>query len=329
MTEDLRVNISGDGAIIQIESTVHGSLLPDTYKDEFCNVKLFGLFTDSGARDENAASTNVQLPPPIPAHRSVLASQSQTLRELFTAYELRDSNQACHKFSDLNHAALDKVIEFVYKGECSFSADVDGIRLLKNVLIAADYLLIDQLKSGAEQAFKLVTENATTAAYFTTVVPTPMALWLLGRRCRCAHFESMARHKIAEKVNAVTTSAAFLNLTVGQLTALLEGFPVEQADVQAKLLINWIEREAARAQHTEKLLRLVRLEKLSASTLAQLTDSKLVFPTNPNLIDLRQYEARELVLQAWRSRAQTLASANSRLLTLQDLVLNSNKSEIS
>lgn len=293
---------------LRIRSNKHGKVLPNLYKDAFCDVKLYGSLADNAGSNK---ATDGHLPPPIVAHRSVLASQSATLRKVFTTD--KDSEQSDYKFPELNHAALEKVVQFVYNGETCFAPGIEGIKLIKNVLIAADYFDMGQLKSTVRDVVKEYARNSEAAEHFTTVL-SPVGLWLLGKRCRCDDIEFMAICDIQKDLSTVVKASDFLNLLLEELIALVEAFADgREEETQLELITHWLQREAARTQHVELLLYFVRLEKLSAETLAKLSQNEFIFPPSSGLanVDPQIYRTQRTVLKAWCDLAQKVPSAKT------------------
>ena len=80
------------------------------------------------------------------AHRNVLSAASPFFDRLLQS-EMKENKEGLVRFKELSASSLEDVLEFVYTG----NVEVNDEQNAKELIIAADYLLLECLKSFPER----------------------------------------------------------------------------------------------------------------------------------------------------------------------------------
>ena len=97
------------------------------------------------------------------AHRNVLSAVSPFFVKLFQS-EMKEKEEGITRFEEISALILEDVLEFIYTGHVMILDE----RSAKDLLIAADYLLLDSLKAIAERFLgeRLTNSNCISTFYF-------------------------------------------------------------------------------------------------------------------------------------------------------------------
>lgn len=268
--------VSVNSGTVSLKPPVPNETLQRMFTDQFCDVDLFGK------RGQSCLETPWL---PVKAHRSVLANcASQRLKNLFS-----DGNRSEYRFENINHRALGRIIRYLYSETLTFPMDSQDLQLLKDVLIGADYLGLNELKTGAEQAL-----IKATKIFFTKLSRGPAELMerqLLAASAsmlvfagihacdelRALAYSYVLADLIASKALDVPVTSEVLQLPYADLRTLMVCLPT--AASQVVTICSWVGQDNSREGFAPDLIRLVDMSRLSSDMAKQLCESPALFGT--------------------------------------------------
>ncbi|XP_066268242.1 kelch-like protein 20 isoform X6 [Branchiostoma lanceolatum] len=140
----------------------------------------------------------------IPAHRGVLAEQSEYFRAMFSSGML-ETTQLHVEVGALEPSAVDQLINFMYTGELSVTPDN-----VQDLLAAADMLqLIEVKKCCIELLLRVIN------------ISNCLGMKCLGERYMCSSLVNTALQVIKSRFAAVAGGEEFLQLSTAHLTQIL------------------------------------------------------------------------------------------------------------
>ena len=174
-------------------------------------------------------------------HKLVLASASSYFRALLPGDRYADSHD--HELNDMQSAVFDRLLTFVYDGECSVADD-----MLPALLEAASRLQVDSLQAVAAEALM----HGLSAA---NCIDT----WVFAERAGLADLEAAAKvHTVAHFEAAVATEA-FSTLSREMLEVLLasDDMPAKE-EVVFDALVSWLRAQEAPAREESSVAQLMQ-----------------------------------------------------------------------
>ena len=189
------------------------------------------------------------------AHRNVLSAVSPFFAKLFQS-EMKEKEEGIIRFDEISASILEDVLEFIYTGHVMILDE----RSAKDLIIAADYLLLDSLKAIAERFLRerLTNSNCISTFYFAD-------------KYHCEELVSTSRKFIHENFASVAGELdEFLQLEAEEVERWISSDEIcvaAEEDV-LKIIEKWIEQnESDRKAKFEELFRHVRLVLVSRDVL--------------------------------------------------------------
>ena len=189
------------------------------------------------------------------AHRNVLSAVSPFFAKLFQS-EMKEKEEGIIRFEEISASILEDVLEFIYTGHVMILDE----RSAKDLIIAADYLLLDSLKTIAERFLKERLTNSTCLSTF-----------YFADKYHCEELVSTSRKFIHENFASVAGELdEFLQLEAEEVERWISSDEIcvaAEEDV-LKIIEKWIEQnESDRKARFEELFRHVRLVLVSRDVL--------------------------------------------------------------
>ena len=187
------------------------------------------------------------------AHRNVLSAASPFFSKLLQS-EMKETEEGVIRFEEISESILGVIVKFIYTG----SIEVNR-KNAKNLIIAADYLLLESLKiiSGRFLQKQMTTFNCISTFHF-------------AEKYRCEELVLRSTKFIQDNFTSVATSDEFLNLEAAEVEKWIssENILVAAEEDVFRIIVNWVEQNnGERKDKFEQLFRHVRLVMLSRDSL--------------------------------------------------------------
>ena len=197
------------------------------------------------------------------AHRNVLSAVSPFFAKLFQS-EMKEKEEGVIRFEEISASSLEDVLEFIYTGH----VEIHDEQSAKDLIIAADYLLLVSLKTIAERFLKeqLTDFNCISTFYFAD-------------KYQCEQLLSTSRKFIHEDFASVAALDEFLDLEAEEVERWISSDEICVAAEEDifKMILKWIEQnESDRKAKFEELFRHVRLALVSRDVLVDVLANHLV-----------------------------------------------------
>ncbi|XP_078665292.1 kelch-like protein 23 [Branchiostoma floridae x Branchiostoma belcheri] len=197
----------------------------------------------------------------LPAHRGVLAEQSEYFRAMFTAGML-ETRQTEVEVGGLEPSAVDQLINYMYTGELEVTPDN-----VQDLLAAADMLqLSDVKKCCTDLLLRLInTSNC-------------LGMKCLGETYMCSSLVNTALQIIKSRFAAVAGGEEFLQLSGEHLTQILSLDDLELGsageDLVLLCVLKWLDHSPdSRVTELRQVLQSVRLNQVSNDVLQKALDN--------------------------------------------------------
>ena len=199
----------------------------------------------------------------VKAQRNVLSVVSPFFVKLFQS-EMKEKEEGIIRFEEISASILEDVLEFIYTGH----VEIDGERNAKDLIIAADYLLLVCLKTFAGRFLEqlLTNSNCISTFYF-------------AEKYDCEELVAKTRKFVHDNFASVAESEEFLNLEAEEVKSWISSDEICVAAEEDILTIiqTWIEKnESDRKAKFEELFCHVRLVLVSRDILLDFVCKKLV-----------------------------------------------------
>jgi len=124
------------------------------------------------------------------AHRNVLSAATPFFAKLLQS-DMKEKKEGVARFEEISAPILEDVLEFVYRG----SVEINDEQNAKDLIIAADYLLLECLKafSGRFLEQRLTNSNCISTFYF-------------AEKYKCAELVSNSREFVHDNFASVAES---------------------------------------------------------------------------------------------------------------------------
>ena len=188
------------------------------------------------------------------AHRNVLSAVSPFFVKLFQS-EMKEKEEGIIRFEEISASVLEDVLEFIYTGY----VEIDDERNAKDLIIAADYLLLVCLKTFAGRFLKqrLSHSDCISTFYF-------------AEKYQCEELVARTRKFVHENFASVAELDEFLDLEAEEVERWISSDDIcvaAEEDV-LKIIQNWTKQnESDRKAKFEELFRHVRLILVSRDVL--------------------------------------------------------------
>ena len=234
------------------------------------------------------------------AHRNVLSAASPFFDRLLQS-EMKENKEGVVRFEELSASSLEDVLEFVYTG----NVEVNDEQNAKELIIAADYLLLECLKSFPERFLeqRVTISNCISTFYF-------------AEKYHCAQLVSISRKLVLDNFASVAELDEFLNLEAKEVESWISNDEIcvaAEEDV-FKIIQKWIEQNKnERKAKFEELFRHVRLVLVSRDFLLDVVTNELVRESLccvqkiSDAIELITCSSEDTLLQSPRRRLATHA----------------------
>jgi len=197
------------------------------------------------------------------AHRNVLSATSPFFVKLLQS-EMKEKKEGVVRFEDISATILEDVLEFVYTG----SVEIHDEQNAKDLIVAADYLLLECLKtfSGRFLEQQLTSSNCISTFYF-------------AEKYKCAELVPKSRKFVHDNFASVAELDEFLNLEGHMVESWISSDDIcvaAEEDV-FKIIEKWIEQNKSdRKAKFEELFLHVRLVLVSRDFLLDVVTNELV-----------------------------------------------------
>ena len=233
------------------------------------------------------------------AHRNVLSAATPFFAKLLQS-DMKEKKEGVAWFEEISAPILEDVLEFVYRG----SVEINDEQNAKDLIIAADYLLLECLKafSGRFLEQRLTNSNCISTFYF-------------AEKYKCAELVSNSREFVHDNFASVAELDEFLNLEAKEVESWLSSDEIcvaAEEDV-FKIIQKWVEQNKSdRKVEFEKLFRHVRLVLVSRDFLLDVVTNELVRDGESlrkvsDAIEQINYASEDTLLQSPRRRLGTHA----------------------
>ena len=183
--------------------------------------------------------------------RNEIAAASDFFSTLLNS-DMRENKEGTVRLEHITEACMRDVLEFVRSG----SVEITTPENAKELIEAAEYLLLDRLKTFSEKY--LVQETLTSS--------NCMSIYYFAEQYRCQELTMKTRQFILSNFAAVTESQDFLCLDNQQVVEWIcrDDVVVSTEDVIIKAIVRWIQHsKSERKGKFEELFRYVRLSFIS------------------------------------------------------------------
>ena len=183
--------------------------------------------------------------------RNEIAASSDFFSTLLNS-DMRENKEGTVRLEHITEACMRDVLEFVRSG----SVEITTLENAKELIEAAEYLLLDRLKTFSEKY--LVQETLTSS--------NCMSIYYFAEQYRCQELTIKTRQFILSNFAAVTESQDFLSLDNQQVVEWIcrDDVAVSTEDVIFKAIVRWIQHsKSERKGKFEELFRYVRLSFIS------------------------------------------------------------------
>ena len=197
------------------------------------------------------------------AHRNVLSAASPLFVKLLQS-DMKEKKEGVARFEEISAPILEGVLEFVYTG----SVDINDEQNAKDLIIAADYLLLECLKtfSGRFLEQRLTSSNCISTFHF-------------AEKYKCAELVSNSKKFVHDNFASVAKSDEFLNLEAKEVGSWISSDEISVAAEEDvfNIIEKWIEQNKSdRKAKFEELFRHVRLVLVSRDFLLDVVTNELV-----------------------------------------------------
>ena len=180
------------------------------------------------------------------AHRNVLSAVSPFFAKLFQS-EMKGKEEGIIRFEEISASILDDVLEFIYTGH----VEIHDEQSAKDLIMAADFLLLVCLKTLAERFLEqlLTNSNCISTFYF-------------AEKYQCEELVAKTRKFVHENFASVAELDEFLELEAEEVGRWISSdeICVEAEEDIFRMIQKWIEqKESDRNSKFEELFRHVRL----------------------------------------------------------------------
>ena len=187
------------------------------------------------------------------AHRNILSAASPFFSKLLNS-GMREKEEGVIRFEEISESILGVILKFIYTGSIKVNR-----KNAKNLIIAADYLLLESLKAIAGRYLEkqMSTYNCISTFHF-------------AEKYRCGELVLRSTKFIQDNFTSVATSDEFLNLDAEEVEKWIssENILVAVEEDVFRIILNWIEQNKGERKHTfEQLFRHIRLVLLSRDCL--------------------------------------------------------------
>ena len=235
----------------------------------------------------------------LKAHRNVLSAASPFFVKLLQS-DMKENREGVARFEEISSPIMEDVLEFVYTG----SVEINDEQNAKDLIIAADYLLLECLKtfSGRFLEQRLTSSNCISTLHF-------------AEKYKCAELVSNSRKFVHDNFAFVAESDEFLNLEAKEVGSWISSDEISVAAEEDifKIIEKWIERNKSdRKANFEELFRHVRLVLVSRDFLLDVVTNELVRDRHClqkvlAAIELINCASEDTLLQSPRRRLRTHA----------------------
>ena len=183
------------------------------------------------------------------AHRNVLSAASPFFSKLLQS-EMKEREEGVIRFEEISKSILSDVLEFIYTGSVEINE-----KNARDLIIAADYLLLESLKtiSGRFLGKRMSNCNCFSIFYF-------------AEKYRCEELALRSTKFIQDNFTSVTKTDEFLNLGADEVEKWISSKNIlvgAEEDV-FRIILTWIEQnKPERKDKFKQLFRHVRLLLLS------------------------------------------------------------------
>ena len=187
------------------------------------------------------------------AHRNVISAASPFFSKLLNS-DMREKEEGVIRFEEISESILGVIVKFIYTG----SIEVNR-KNAKNLIIAADYLLLESLKviAGRFLEKQMSNYNCISTLHF-------------AEKYQCQELVLRSTNFIQDNFTSVAMSDEFLNLDSEEVEKWIssENILVAAEEDVFRIIVNWIEQnKGERKEKFEQLFRHVRLVMLSRDSL--------------------------------------------------------------
>ena len=183
--------------------------------------------------------------------RNEIAASSDFFSTLLNS-DMRENKEGTVRLEHITEACMRDVLEFIRSG----SVEITTPENAKELIEAAEYLLLDRLKTFSEKY--LVQETLTSS--------NCMSIYYFAEQYRCQELTMKTRQFILSNFAAVSESQDFLSLDNQQVVEWIcsDDVAVSTEDVIFKVIVRWIQHsKSERKGKFEELFRYVRLSFIS------------------------------------------------------------------
>ena len=187
--------------------------------------------------------------------RNEIAASSDFFSTLLNS-DMRENKEGTVRLEHITESCMRDVLEFIRSG----SVEITAPEKAKELIEAAEYLLLDRLKTFSEKY--LVQETLTSS--------NCMSIYYFAEQYRCQELTIKSREFILSNFAAVTESQEFLSLGNQQVVEWIcrDDLAVRTEDIIFKAIVCWIQHsKSERKGKFEELFRHVRLSFISRDDL--------------------------------------------------------------
>ena len=187
------------------------------------------------------------------AHRNVISAASPFFSKLLNS-DMREKEEGVIRFEEISESILGVIVKFIYTG----SIEVNR-KNAKNLIVAADYLLLESLKVIAGRFLEKQMSNYNCISTFH-----------FAEKYRCQELVLRSTNFIQDNFTSVAKSDEFLNLDAEEVEKWIssENILVAAEEDVFRIIVNWVEQNKdERKDKFEQLFRHVRLVILSRDSL--------------------------------------------------------------
>ena len=234
------------------------------------------------------------------AHKNILSAASPFFSKLLNS-DMREKEEGVIRFEEISESILGVILKFIYTG----SIEVNR-KNAKNLIIAADYLLLESLKVIAGRFLEKQMSNYNCISTFH-----------FAERYRCDELVLRSKKFIQDNFTSVAKSDEFLNLEAEEVEKWISGENILVAAEEDvfRIILKWIEQnKGERKDKFEQLFRHIRLVMLSRDCLFSdivtnelVTEHFSILRRVTDAIKLVRATSEDTQIQPARRRLQTHA----------------------
>ena len=188
------------------------------------------------------------------AHRNVLFAASPFFAKLLQS-NMKEKEQGVIRLEEISESILADVLQFIYTG----SVEINREKNAKDLIISADYLLLESLKTTSGRFLEKQMSNYNCISTFH-----------FAKKYRCEELVLRSTKFIQDNFTSVAKSDEFLNLEAEEVEKWIssENILVEAEEDVFRVIVNWVgQNKRERKDKFEQLFRHVRLVLLSRDSL--------------------------------------------------------------